>query len=104
MADFELTTKGETARIALPGVLDFSTAESLKAVLQEALDAGKPLTLDAGEVARLSAPCMQVLITAERAMKSAEVPFTLANPSDAFVDTFNDLGVFSHLKQWTIEG
>lgn len=104
MADIVLNKKSKTATIALPEILDLSAAEPLKAALAEAVDAGKPLTLDAGAVARLSTPCLQVLIAAERAMKAADVPFTLANPSDAFVDTFNDLGVFSHLKQWTIAG
>ena len=104
MAYVELSSNGETARIDLPEILDLSAAESLKAALSAALSDGKPFTLDAERVERLSTPCLQVLLSAERAMKEADIPFSLANPSDAFIDTFNDLGVFSHLKQWTIEG
>ena len=104
MADVRLTKSGKTASIALPEVLDLSTAASLKTALAAALEDRRPITLDAGQVSRLSTPCLQVLIAAERAMKAADVPFTLVNPSDAFVDTFNDLGVFSQLKQWTIKG
>ncbi len=104
MADVKLTSRGKTARIALPEILDFGTAEPLKAALEKALAGGRPLKLDAGKVERLSTPCLQVLIAAEQAMKSADIALTLAAPSDAFIDTFNDLGAFSHLKQWTIEG
>lgn len=104
MAEVKLTTRGKTARIALPEILDFGTAEPLKAALEKALAGGRPLKLDAEKVERLSTPCLQVMIAAELAMKAADVPFTLSNPSDAFVDTFNDLGAFGQLKQWTIEG
>ncbi len=104
MADVRLTKRGKTAKIALPEVLDLSTAAPLKTALAAALEGDRPIVVDAGRVIRLSTPCLQVLIAAERAMKAADVAFTLANPSDAFVDTFNDLGVFSHLKQWTIKG
>lgn len=103
MADIKLTSRGKTSKIALPEILDFSAAESLKVALQKALDVGKPFTLYAENVTRLSTPCLQVLLAAERAMKAADQPFKLAKPSDAFIDTFNDLGVYSHLKQWTIE-
>ena len=104
MVDVKLTAKGNTAKIVLPEILDFSAAGSLKTALEGALSGGRSFKLDAKNVERLSTPCVQVLIAAERAMKAADVPFTLSKPSDAFIDTFNDLGVFSHLKQWTIEG
>ena len=81
-----------------------SAAAPLKEVLQKALAKGCPLTLDAGSVERLSTPCVQILLAAVTAMKAADVSCTLLRPSDAFIDSFNDLGLFPVLKQWTIEG
>lgn len=104
MEDLTLIEKDDGVRITLPAVLDLSAAGPLKAVFEEALAGGRPLAVDANGVERLSTPCIQVLIAAEAAMKAAGLPFTLANPSDAFIDNFNDLGVFFILKQWEIEG
>lgn len=104
MIDLKLTTRGKTATLALPEILDLSAAEPLKTALEKALAGGRSFKLNAKNVERLSTPCIQILIAAERAMKDAGISFTLTNPSDAFIETFNDLGVFSHLKQWTIEG
>ena len=104
MTDIKLITKGKTATIALPEILDLSAAEPLKAALEKALAGGRSFKLDAKNVERLSTPCIQVLLAAKRAMKDAGMSFTLTSPSDAFIDTFNDLGVFSHLKKWTIAG
>lgn len=104
MDDLTLTTNGDGAQIALPAVLDLCAAEPLKAAFDKALAGGRPLTVDAEGVERLSTPCIQILIAAEAGMRAAELPFKLAKPSDAFIDTFSDLGVFSLLKQWDIEG
>ncbi len=104
MGDFTLNTNGDGAQLTLPAVLDLCAAEPLKAAFEEALGGGRPLTVDAESVERLSTPCIQILIAAEAGAKAAEQPFKLAKPSDAFIDTFSDLGVFSLLKQWDIEG
>ena len=104
MVKFKLTTRKGTSRIDLGSVLDIRAAEPLKEVLRKALSKGKPLTLDAGSIERMSTPCIQVLIAAAAVMKQAEAVFTLARPSDAFIESFNELGLFPVLKQWDIEG
>ena len=104
MMNFKLTTRKGTSRIDLGSVLDIRAAEPLKEVLRKAISKGKPLTLDVGSVERMSTPCIQVLIAAATVMKEAGAVFTLAGPSDAFIESFNELGLFPVLKQWNIEG
>ena len=104
MVKFKLTARKGISRIDLGSVLDIRAAEPLKEVLRKALSKGKPLTLDAGSIERMSTPCIQVLIAAATALKEAGAVFTLASPSDTFIESFNELGLFPILKQWTIEG
>ncbi len=104
MAKFKLTARKRISRIDLGSVLDIRAAEPLKNVLRKAISKGKPLTLDVGSVERMSTPCIQVLISAATVMKEAEAVFTIASPSDTFIESFNELGLFPVLKQWNIEG
>lgn len=103
MTDFKLTTRKGVSRINLGDVLDITAAASLKAVLLKALDKGQPLVLDAGSVERLSTPCIQILLAGATALQTADLAFTLLRPSDAFIDSLNELGLFPILKQWDIE-
>ncbi len=104
MVQFKLTTRKGTSRIDLGPVLDIRAAEPLKDVLRKALSKGKPLAVDAASIERMSTPCIQILIAAATAMKDTDTAFTLMSPSDAFIDSFNELGLFPVLKQWSIEG
>ena len=104
MVQFKLTTRKGTSRINLGPVLDIRAAEPLKDVLRKALSKGKPLAVDAASIERMSTPCIQILIAAAAALKEADTNFTLMSPSDAFIDSFNELGLFPVHKQWNIEG
>ena len=104
MVKFKLTTRKGTSRIDLGSVLDIRAAEPLKDVLRKALSKGKPLAVDVASIERMSTPCIQILIAAATSMKEADTAFTLLSPSDAFIDSFNELGLFPVLKQWSIEG
>ncbi len=104
MTKFRLTTRKGISRLNLGELLDLNAAAPLKEALQKAVAKGCPLTLDAGSVERLSTPCVQILIAAVTAIEAVGLSCTLLRPSDAFIDSFNDLGLFPVLKQWTIEG
>ncbi len=103
MIGFDLKTNDDGAEIELASVMDMRAAEPLKATLLEALAGQQPLSIKADAVDRMSTPCIQVLIAAATAMQRTEMPFKLTGPSDAFIDAFNDLGLFPVLKQWDIE-
>ena len=103
MNEIQISTTDSGAQIDLPGVLDMRAASGLKAALQQAVSGGQPLTVKASTVERLSTPCAQVLIAGQQAMVAANLGFKLSEPSDPFIDAFNDLGLFPVLKQWDIE-
>jgi chemotaxis protein CheX len=90
------------SRITLGAVLDIRAAAPLRDALQKAVKRGKPILIDAGQVARLSTPCIQVLLAAGKDGDAA-ARMTLVQTSDAFVSAFSDLGLFANLMSWQAE-
>jgi len=98
----QLASGKKDSRITLGAVLDIRAAAPLRDVLQKAVKRGKPILIDAGQVARLSTPCVQVLLAAGKD-GGAVAPLTLVQTSDAFVSAFSDLGLFANLMSWQAE-
>jgi len=104
MQKFRTTARKNGVCLTLPPVLDLRAAKPLQEGLRKVLAKGSPVLVDAGAVERLSTPCIQLLIAAVAAATREGISLTLLHPSDAFIDAFNDLGLFAVLKQWKIEG
>ena len=81
--------------IRLEANLDIRAA----APLREALLAhvGAPVTLDAGQVCRLGALCLQVLLAARRDWAARGLRFSIEQPSAAFIDTLRLFGAHDAL-------
>ncbi len=103
MNSIRTSTRKGVCRVNLGSVLDLRRAERLKQALEQALVKGSQIRVDASSVERLSTACTQILIAATVAMEKAGIPFTLLRPSEAFIESFNDLGLHPVLKQWNIE-
>ncbi len=78
--------------IALAPVLDLASASNLKQDLLEAFAGGDAVAIEAGEVQRVSSPCLQILAAA--VVRGASV----SNPSAAFRDTAGALDLLTVLK------
>ncbi len=63
--------------VTLAPVMDLTAADALRTELLAAFDRGEPVTIEAGQVQRVSSPCLQVLVAAVR--RGA----TIAHPSTA---------------------
>lgn len=99
----QISTRRGISRVNLGPSLDMGSAEPLKQALDQALAKGRQIKLDASAVERQSTACLQILIAATVAMEKAEIPFTLLGPSEAFIESFEDLGLRPVLRQWNIE-
>lgn len=102
MDKVEITVAGNEIAIGLPSVLDLASADGLLAACREAVSLRKKTVFQAGAVERLSTPCAQVLLAAGKAFREAGVPFSLHQPTEALVEGFSDLGLFSILTQWDV--
>jgi anti-anti-sigma regulatory factor len=85
--------------LALPEILDLQSSQSLRESLGQLFDCGK-IQIDAAPVARLSTPCVQVLLAAGRAADNAAIPFKIVGSSDAFRAAIADLGLGAHFQKW----
>src|SRR5262249_27605464 len=100
----QLASGKKDSRITLGAVLDIRAAAPLRDALQKAVKRGKPILIDAGQVARLSTRCIQILLAAGKDGGDAAAPrMTLVQTSDAFVSAFSDLGLFANLMSWQAE-
>lgn len=99
----QLANGKKDSRITLGAVLDIRAAEPLRDALRKAAKRGKPIVIDAGQVARLSTPCIQMLLAAGKETGDGTNRMTLAQTSDAFVAAFSDLGLFASLMSWQAE-
>ena len=76
--------------LELPEALDLPAAASLAGSLLKLV--GEDLEVDARNVQRLGASCLQVLLSAARTWKAEGASLTLAHGSERFIDDLRLLG------------
>jgi chemotaxis protein CheX len=75
----------ESDSYMLPDCLDADAAPALKDTFLQ--KRGAPISVDAGQVRRLGAQSLQILIAAARTWQTDNQPYRLTNPSAEFLDT-----------------
>jgi chemotaxis protein CheX len=83
-------TDPQVATLRLRPVLDLTAAAPLKAEFGALR--GKPIRVDATDVDRVGALCLQVLLSAHSTWTSDGVPFSLGATSSAFEEGLDTLG------------
>jgi chemotaxis protein CheX len=79
-----MDSETEETVISLPPVLDLAAAGTLQASLLAMR--GKPACLDASEVQRMGALCLQVLLAARSTWANDGQPFSITRPSPGFTE------------------
>jgi chemotaxis protein CheX len=79
------------AVLTLPEVLDLKAATKLATDLISLRK--QELAIDASQVRRLGGQCLQVLLSARSTWEFDGVPLHLADPSSAFVEGLEHLGI-----------
>ncbi|MBR0550965.1 STAS domain-containing protein [Sphingomonadaceae bacterium LXI357] len=80
----EMADATETVRLPDNGTT--VSAEELRVQLVLALDTHDAVTVDAGEVESIGQAVLQLLVAARAEAQAAEKPFTIINPTPAFVE------------------
>jgi chemotaxis protein CheX len=86
----QLATESQAATLKLRPVLDLTAAAPLKAEFGELR--GKPVCVDATDVDRVGALCLQVLMSAHSTWTSDGIAFSLGKTSPAFEEGLDTLG------------
>jgi anti-anti-sigma regulatory factor len=87
--------------IALAAVADMEAACDLVEALRDALERQVPVVIDATAVEDMSTPYAQALVSAATSFAAANVTMVFRQPSDAFVATFNRIGLYAAMMQWS---
>jgi chemotaxis protein CheX len=85
----------------LPQTLDLTQARPLRDNMIALLRNGR-IVLDAGEVERMSTPCVQVLLAVGHAADASNSQFQIVNASDCFRAAIADLGLQSQFTHWMV--
>lgn len=82
--------------LMLPDLLDLTAADPLCQAFRERLQDGA-LILDGGRVARVSTPCLQVLVAAAASARAGGIGFRLRHASPVLSAAITDLGLAAAL-------
>lgn len=83
-------------------ISDISQAEKLASQLFDYVkNSNEKVILNATSVARITTPCIQVIISFFVLCKEAGIVFNISSPSDAFIEAFEDLGLNKFLNEIT---
>jgi chemotaxis protein CheX len=89
------------ATLTLPPVSDSGAAHDLKESLFPLVQKGAPIRLEGGaEVERITTPCMQVLIAADRALATQRARLVLETASEPMRLAFGEMGLAAELDRW----
>ena len=99
---FEIIS-GKSGEYSLPAVLDIVVAGKFKNDLMQAANQDKDVKLNAGEVSRITTPCVQVIIALAKMFKESGRKLLIDKPSDTFCAAFADLGLAYELENWSVE-
>lgn len=93
----------DTLHITLPRVLDIPAAADLKDVVLEMVEPEMAVAIQSSDVEQMTTPGTQVLMAVAAYIDRRKAKLKVVKPSEAFIDSFSDLGLFSHLMAWNVE-
>lgn len=93
----------ETLHITMPRVLDIPASADLRDVVLEMVEPEMGVAIQAADVEQMTTPGVQVLLAIAGCIDRRKAKLKIVKPSEAFIDGFSDLGLFSHLMAWNVE-
>lgn len=88
---------GSRATVVLPTVFEGEAVSLIRDELSRILAARASATIVARRVMQISTPAAQLLLSAARSFEAADLSTLYADPSEALIEAFSDLGLFAHL-------
>jgi len=103
MSGQETEVAEDVFEIALPRILDIPAAADLRETILEKVKPGMAVTIQSDGVEQVTTPGIQALMAVAAYLERQKAELTMAKPSDALIDSFSDLGLFSQLMAWNVE-
>jgi anti-anti-sigma regulatory factor len=86
---------------SLEPILDLRAAEALKRNLEQWLDAGKALAIDASRVSRISTACVQLIAAFVIAARNSGMSLVFESKSPTLEAAFTNLGLSALVTEQT---
>lgn len=93
MGLFTITDTKQETSLVLQSVMDLTLAEDLRQGFLDCLAKGKTIKVMAGDVDRITTPCLQVLYAVKNKASSQNIGFFIPEMSEAFQKTLKDVGL-----------
>jgi len=97
MMPFTSNESDDHIHVTLKSVLDLNLAETLHQKLLDVLMTGKAINILAGEVDRITTPCLQIMLALKNRAMQEKISFAIPEMSDAFRAALKETGLESHL-------
>ncbi len=96
MGIFTVTDSKDEISLILKSVMDLTVAEDLRLGFLDCLAKNKTINVMAGDVERITTPCLQVLYAMKNKTSAQHIDFHLPEMSEAFKKALKDVGLESH--------
>ena len=93
MASYIMTESDNEISMTLTAVMDLTMAEDLHRGFLDGLHKGKRIKILAGDVTRITTPCLQVLLAMKHKTTEQNIDFLIPEMSDAFQNALKDVGL-----------
>lgn len=87
--------------ILLDSFLDIIVVEGLRSRLVEAIEETGKLTLDASLVERVTTPCIQLFIAADKELLKNGEGLKIIQATDVMVSALKDIGLEDTYQEWS---
>lgn len=98
---FTVRVEQDKATVRLLPILDMSASDEFLNVMRACVSTQNSLILDGEEVQRVSTPCVQVMLGADKAVQDAGGSFSIKNMSSDFERALRDLGLTEYIDKWS---
>ncbi len=97
-----MSTSGTNAEqvFILPAIVDITCAAILYKELHEACEHAGRLVVKAAAVERMTTPAVQLITSLAVSLKQQNKQLVIAEPADAVVNVFSDLGLTAQFNEW----
>jgi len=96
------TDSNDEISLTFTSIMDLSVAEDLRLTFLDCLARGKTISIMAGEVERITTPCLQVLLALKTKASEKQIGLFFPEMSESFQIALKDIGLedqFTSLEQ-----
>ena len=93
MGIFKLTDSENEIQLDMAPVMDLTVAEDLRLSFLDCLSHGKTIKIMAGDVDRITTPCLQVLFAMKAKTIEQNIDFIIPTISEAFQKALKEVGL-----------